>query len=196
MPSEAGRGKSLERQDAILDAALALFVERGFYGTAVPAIAKRAGVSTGSIYNYFDSKEALVNVLFRRHKQAIVSHVVTHFPALAEPYEQFHAMWAYMAEFALANPSAFAFLELYQHAPYLDDESRALEHQLRELGAGFLLRAQGLGMLKPMDPILMMELVFGAFTGMMRAQWEGRLALTPEALAQAEAACWDAIALR
>ena len=41
-----------------------------------------------------------------------------------------------------------------------------------------------------------MELVFGAFVGMMRAHWEGRLALDAALIAGAEQACWDAIACR
>ena len=49
-------------------AALELFVERGFYGTAVPEIAERAGVGAGTIYRYFESKEALVNALYREQK--------------------------------------------------------------------------------------------------------------------------------
>jgi AcrR family transcriptional regulator len=192
-PEVVPRGKS--KQEAILTAAVELFVERGFHGTAVPAVAKRAGVSTGTIYNYFDSKEALVNVLFRMHKQAISLHVYSHFPATAEPREQFHAIWTYMVDFATTHPAAFAFLELHHHGSYLDDESRAMEHQLREFGAGFIDQAKALGVLKPMPTLLTMELVFGAFVGMMRARWEGRIELTPESLREAEQACWDLISM-
>lgn len=190
-----GRGKSAAKHEAILEAALQLFVERGFHGTAVPAVAKRAGVSTGTIYNYFDSKEALVNALFRHYKQAIAVHVYTHFPAIAGPREQFRAMWTYMADFAMKNPAAFAFLELHQHASYLDDESRAIEHQLHEFGEGFVAQAQVMKLVKPIHPKLLMELIFGAFIGVMRAHWEGRITLTDESLRETEEACWDAIAL-
>lgn len=189
------RPKQIAKQQAILEAAVQLFVERGFHGTAVPAVAKKAGVSTGSIYNYFESKEALVNAVFRKHKQAIAAHVYGHFPVTAAPREQFHAIWAYMADFATQHPAAFAFLELHHHASYLDDESRVLEHQLRHFGAGFIDQAKARGVLKPVDTMLMMELVFGAFTGMMRAKWENRIVLTPAALNDAEQACWDLIAV-
>ncbi len=187
--------KSQSKREAILGAAVQLFVERGFYGTAVPAVAKQAGVSTGSIYNYFDSKEALVNALFRKHKQAIANHVYSHFPATAGPREQFHAIWAYMAEFAMQNPAAFAFLELHNHASYLDDESRTLEHQLHQFGAGFVEQAKALGVLKAIDTQLLMDLMFGAFVGMMGAHLEGRIELTPALLADAERAGWDLIAI-
>ena len=57
-----------DKREAITAAALELFVERGFYGTAVPEIADLAGVGAGTIYRYFESKEALVNAIYREQK--------------------------------------------------------------------------------------------------------------------------------
>jgi AcrR family transcriptional regulator len=185
-----------EKYEQILAAALELFVERGFHGTAVPQVAKRANVAAGTIYNYFDSKEALGNALFRNWKEAIARRVYTSLPTDGSPREQFSAMWHEMSEFALSQPKAFAFLELHHHASYLDAESRAVDHQLKEFAAGFIKVAQGQGIFKPMDTTLMMELTFGAFVGMMRAHYEGRLELDDKAIADALDACWDAIALR
>ena len=56
-------------------------------------------------------------------------------------------------------------------------------------------QAQVQGLVKPLEAKLLMELVFGAFTGMMRAHWEGRITLDESAIARAEAACWDMLAL-
>lgn len=47
-------------KEAILEAALAVFRERGYEGTTIPAIAQRLGVSQGTLYNYFPSKEKLL----------------------------------------------------------------------------------------------------------------------------------------
>src|SRR5256885_9120207 len=49
---------------AIFDAALALFIERGYEATTMRAIAERAGVSLGSSYHYFPSKEHLILMLY------------------------------------------------------------------------------------------------------------------------------------
>src|SRR5687768_13516077 len=104
----AARRRALENKyDAILDAALQLFVERGFFGTAVPLVAERAGVAAGTIYHYFTSKEAMVNALFRHWKEAIARTIYTAFPATAAPREQFRTIWMQMASFAMANPKAF-----------------------------------------------------------------------------------------
>lgn len=48
------------RRNQILDAAVAVFAERGFHHTTTKDIAGRAGIAEGTIYNYFDSKDALL----------------------------------------------------------------------------------------------------------------------------------------
>ena len=47
-------------RDKILDSALELFAEKGFHNTSVSQIAIKAGISKGLIYNYFESKEDLL----------------------------------------------------------------------------------------------------------------------------------------
>jgi len=52
-----------ESTNKILMAAMELFATYGFPGTSVNAIAKKAGISKGLIYNYFESKEDIVKGL-------------------------------------------------------------------------------------------------------------------------------------
>jgi len=52
-----------ESINKILMAAMELFATDGFAGTSVNAVAKKAGVSKGLIYNYFESKDAIVKGL-------------------------------------------------------------------------------------------------------------------------------------
>jgi AcrR family transcriptional regulator len=54
------------RTPEILDAALALFAEKGFAGTRMDDIAARAGITKGTIYLYFKSKEAMFKALARQ----------------------------------------------------------------------------------------------------------------------------------
>jgi AcrR family transcriptional regulator len=57
--------------DAILEAALDLLASRGHGATSTNAIARRAGVSVGSLYQYFPNKDAIVAALFERHAASI-----------------------------------------------------------------------------------------------------------------------------
>ncbi|MBK7662201.1 MAG: TetR/AcrR family transcriptional regulator [Sterolibacteriaceae bacterium] len=53
------------RPQELTAAALSLFVERGFAATKLDDVAARAGVSKGTLYLYFDSKEALFTAVIR-----------------------------------------------------------------------------------------------------------------------------------
>jgi AcrR family transcriptional regulator len=52
-----------ERPQELLDAALAVFVERGFAAARLEEVARRAGVSKGTVYLYFSGKEDLLKAL-------------------------------------------------------------------------------------------------------------------------------------
>jgi len=185
--------KPADKAEAILAAALELFVERGFHGTAVPLVAEKAGVSAGTLYHYFESKEALVNVLYRKWKAAIAQRVFDGFPADKPPREQFRTVWQRMAEFALAHPREFAFLELHYHGAYLDQESNAMEAHLLEFAAAMIKKAQAEQALKQQPHEVLLAFSNGAFIGLFRASVEGRVELTMELLMAAEQCCWEAI---
>lgn len=51
------------KRKQIMDSAIELFAEKGFDSTSINMIAKRASISKGLIYNYFDSKEDLIKVI-------------------------------------------------------------------------------------------------------------------------------------
>lgn len=59
------RSRSGDKHKAILEAAVEVFAEEGFAEAKVARIARVAGVATGSVYNYFDSKEDLLHSIFR-----------------------------------------------------------------------------------------------------------------------------------
>ena len=59
------RRRSDARPSEILDAALSVFAEKGFAAARMDDIATRAGVTKGTIYLYFDSKEELFKALLK-----------------------------------------------------------------------------------------------------------------------------------
>jgi AcrR family transcriptional regulator len=56
--------RAQQTRTAIIEAALALFRERGYEATTMRQIASRAGVSTGNAYYYFSSKEELIQEFY------------------------------------------------------------------------------------------------------------------------------------
>jgi TetR/AcrR family transcriptional regulator, repressor of fatR-cypB operon len=182
-----------DKREAILAAALDLFVERGFYGTAVPEIADKAGVGAGTIYRYFVSKEALVNALFRQEKQRFAERVMVDFPQSTIARELFKQLWHRMARYAVENHKPFVFMELHHHADYLDTESRLLEERMLHLFSGLIVAAQARGEIKQGSPNLLMGIVMGGFIGVMRNCIGTKAALSDADWAFAEQCVWEAI---
>ncbi len=75
------RAKSRE---SIMEAALELFSADGYSKTPVSKIAKKAGVSTGLMYNYFSGKEALLEAIFMEGLQ-IVQEMMGNLLLVKEP---------------------------------------------------------------------------------------------------------------
>jgi AcrR family transcriptional regulator len=194
-PPQPARADEGDKRAAILGAALELFVERGYYGTAVPTVAERAGVGAGTIYRYFRSKEDLVNALYRQCKNALAMHVLVGIAPQAPPREQFHQLWSRLADFFRKNPGIFSFLELHHHQSYLDEESRAMERRVLDLATSFVARLQAARVVKPISPEVVMAIVYWSFVGLGRCAQEGRLTLSDDNLAAAEQCVWEAIRL-
>ena len=61
------------RPQELLDAALALFVEKGFAATRSEEVAQRAGVSKGTLYLYYPSKEELFKAVVRQTLSSLIA---------------------------------------------------------------------------------------------------------------------------
>jgi AcrR family transcriptional regulator len=67
----ASQKRSRLMVDALLEATARILIREGFGNASTNRIAEVAGVSVGSLYQYFPSKEALVAALLDRHRQQI-----------------------------------------------------------------------------------------------------------------------------
>lgn len=76
------QGRSVMTVDAILEAAKQLFVRDGFDATSTTRIAAAAGVSVGSLYEYFTSKEALVAKLIKNHCDDLLERIAHAFASV------------------------------------------------------------------------------------------------------------------
>jgi AcrR family transcriptional regulator len=61
------------RPEEIIEAAIEVFGERGFARTKLDDVARRAGVSKGTLYLYFDSKDALFRAMMKQRLEAKLS---------------------------------------------------------------------------------------------------------------------------
>src|SRR6185312_14770206 len=72
---DASQERSRATVDALVEATARILVREGFDSASTNRIAEVAGVSVGSLYQYFPSKEALVAAVIERHHQEVMQAV-------------------------------------------------------------------------------------------------------------------------
>lgn len=182
-----------DKRERVLEAALDLFTERGFHGTPMPLVAERAGVAAGTIYRYFESKEALVNTLFQEWHGRMIGELFDDFPWGEPQRQQFHIYWQRAARFAFRHPKAFSFLSLHFHAPYLDDRSRESIEHLWGRGREYFGAASEQQVTKALPADLLVLVLDGVFTGMFRCHMLGLAEVTEDLIQAVEECAWAAI---
>lgn len=150
------RTKDENKRRAIRDAAIADTVERGLVGTSIARIATRAGVSQGTIYLYFPTKEALLQEAYLDVKRAFHERQMALARASASSEEAIRAMWMDLYAHALERPNDFAFTEYVAAAKLLDPQKQPEVDAMAEDIRGIVAAAVADGTLRdaPVQAIL------------------------------------------
>lgn len=144
-----------ERPRQIIDAALAEFGERGLAAARLEDIAKRAGVSKGTIYLYFPNKEELFREMVR---QTIVARLEESERALPDgtATEQVHAFVARFWSFIRSTDYVRIFRLVVGELPKFPELARFYSEEVfarytRTVG-GIISRGIDSGEFRPVDP--------------------------------------------
>lgn len=127
--------------DAILEAAARILESDGLDALTTNAVADRAGVSVGSLYQYFPGKTALLAELIRRERGALVRRIAA---TAAKPASNLEADVAAFIDAAVAHqltrPALARALDFLEPTLPLDAESSTLNANLADIVSAFLMR--------------------------------------------------------
>ena len=74
LPRRRDEARALFR-NAILEAAEAVFAERGFHGARIQDIAERARIAVGTVYNHFEQKDDVLSALLEERIEGVVAQI-------------------------------------------------------------------------------------------------------------------------
>ncbi|MBV5313917.1 MAG: TetR/AcrR family transcriptional regulator [Prolixibacteraceae bacterium] len=109
----------MDKQEQILKAALKLFVEFGFHGTPTSRIAQEAGVSNGTLFHYYKTKDELVVALYIYIKSNLAACMSGNRPAGETIKATFKREFIATLYWAKENPMEFRFTQQFLSSPYL-----------------------------------------------------------------------------
>lgn len=113
-----------DKQEAILTTALALFVERGFFGTPTSLISKEAGVATGTLFFYFKTKEALIDTLYLRVKAEAAAAMCQGLDEEPDTASRLRRLWRNAVMWGVKNPAKMQFMEQFAHSPFVSTSAQ------------------------------------------------------------------------
>src|SRR5262245_52635764 len=177
----------------ILDAAEALFAERGYGAASTREIAERAGIGKRMLFYYFASKEAVYRAVLERVVTGMVA-IHDRFRAEPGPVGLADAMQG-ITLFAAANLSALRVLtrEIMDGGPYVAELGRTHLAPLFAAGTAEVTRNMERGIFRPGDPMHVLINVAGItlyyfqMRSLLEQVWD-RDPLAPETLAERAAA--------
>ncbi|MCD4686599.1 MAG: TetR/AcrR family transcriptional regulator [Anaerolineae bacterium] len=182
-----------DKQDAILNATLALVSEHGFHGTSMSMIAKAAGVSAGIIYHYFENKDALMLALYGRIKRRLGRAIVAGFAGDMPLRDGFRQILLTFLNFYMQRPHEAAFVEQFSNSPYMTPH---LEAEFMDDYAPVLAlieRAIREGVLKQMPFEMIAIFTSDVAMALAKKHIAGELVLDDALKELAVKACWDAL---
>lgn len=105
------REKVADKEKAIIEAAIAVFAERGFWNTPTSLISKTAGVADGTLFTYFATKDDLIHAVYLAVKGELADEIMAGFDTLPTLYEKMRHIWSRFIEWGVAHPQRFRVIQ-------------------------------------------------------------------------------------
>jgi AcrR family transcriptional regulator len=118
------RPKSEGKRNAILEAATRVFAERGLAAAPTSEISKRAGVAEGTLFTYFESKDHLINSLYREIKLELADAMMSDFPRKQNVRTKLKHVWNRYVKWGIGNPERRKVLAQLYVSEVLTKESK------------------------------------------------------------------------
>lgn len=156
-----------ERPRQILDAALAVFAERGLAAARIDDIAKRAGLSKGTIYLYFPNKEELFREVIRNSVIAFIERGEARLEELGDPLQALDAWmvgyWQWLRSPVFPAMHRLVNSELHSFPDIAAFYAREVIERAHRLVCGMLERAMDAGQMRRMDPLVAARMLSALF---------------------------------
>ncbi|WP_282942849.1 TetR/AcrR family transcriptional regulator [Paenibacillus sp. RC67] len=184
-------------QRSVLETTLNIIIRKELQATSMALIAKESGVSTGSIYHYFQSKEDIVNELYKAIVTFNGEYVREGLLQGRTIREKFEMGWSRVLNLGKKYPQGFQFIEQYSFSPYIYDEIKQAVYTggWCEPMNKLYEEAVQQKLFIPMNPKMMVQMHYGQFVYMLKAEIHGIYELTSESIHEAIRSCWNAVYL-
>lgn len=182
-------------QKAILETTLKLISEKELQATSMSLISKESGISTGSIYNCFPSKEAIINELYMALVKFHGEVVLKDFYINETIKVRFWKTWENFIKFSMKYPKAYQFVEQYSFSPYIDEEAKKEVSERSWCGPLAKLYKEAIdeNLFIELDPKLMVQMHYGSMVYLLKSYFQNIIDITEEVINKVITYCWNSV---
>lgn len=163
--------------------------EHGFHGASMSAVAREAGVATGTAYTHYASKDELVLATYCETKAELGRVAASDLDPDLPPEQRFRALWLAYYGHLKANPDHARFLLQVDHSPYRGPAHEAALADENDPLVAQVTTPDLMALLLPLPSDVLYDLALGPAVRLAAAS----LDLTPAQLEEIAAACWRAV---
>ena len=171
-----------------------LLTDNGVQATPMSAIAKAADTGMGTIYNYFATKEELINAIYLYIKQQEMD-------ALRQPSgeesikRQFDHFYRTLIHYFLEHPLHFRFMDQFHNSPILTVETKKEGLKTLDVFSTLIAKGQQQGIIKTIGFDELLYFINGGLMGFIRWILSGAQEMNKDLLDNQLRIAWDAIKL-
>lgn len=158
-----------------MDSMLNLIYEYGIQGTPMSLVAKNAGVSPGTIYHYFDSKDDLIFQIVKGIRKEITDVFFQPDFEKFNFYERFKEGWIALATFFYQHPQRIWFLEQFSNSPYAqkEQEEYPVENSFFVRFRAFIDEGKENAIIRNLDTTLISLILYGCIISAVKCCLKG-----------------------
>lgn len=160
-------------RDQVLDAALELFVEHGYFGTSVHDIVRASQVSIGSIYHHFGDKEGVARALYQAQAERMEGAIAGVAARHATARERCRGIIELLFALTEHEPKAMEFMLHAKHREFIPSEKPVCSSKPFEAMRRIVLEGMARGEIRRMDVLVASTSLFGGAVRMITARLDG-----------------------
>ena len=139
------------KQTQLIEASIDLFAKEGFWNTPTARIAKHAGVATGTLFNYFASKDALIDAVYLQLKQEWAAYVLDGFPENGDVKTGLEHIWFRFIRWGVDNSVRYSLMMQLKLSDLVSAEAQRQQEDTFAFGQAIIAQSIADGVLKEVD---------------------------------------------
>lgn len=129
---------------------MGLFIQRGFHDASTSAIARQAGVASGTLFYHFGDKEALINEIYLTILKDLSSALQDGLETAATIEQKIKCMWTNEVRWGLNHASEIRFVQLFANASFVARHTRRDAHAQLDFALDLFAEALDAGLITGM----------------------------------------------